>query len=110
LKVKELRGDSAKDVAASRMAYEKAGLRGFWQKELENAQTNSRATPCWLTNIHAHLGNKDQALEFLNQSSQQHCSGPHTMLADPIFDEYRQDPRFKELIGRLRVPNMDSRE
>jgi tetratricopeptide (TPR) repeat protein len=104
LKVKELRGDSAKDVSASRSAYEKAGMRGFWQKELENAQTDSRATPCWLTNIHAHLGNKNQALEFLNQSSQQHCSGPHTTLADPIFDEYRQDPRFKELIGRLRVP------
>lgn len=104
LKVKEIEGDSAKDVSAYRSAYEKAGILGYWQAELANAQRDSRPNPCRLTNIHAHLHNKAQALEFLDQSSQQHCSGPHTTLADPVFDEFRQDPKFKEVISRLHVP------
>jgi len=103
LRAKELRGASPKELSAFRTAYQKDGLRGFWQKDLENAERNPAADACSLTSIYAHLGNKDRALEFLNQSSRQHCSGPHTTIADPVFDDFRQDPRFKELITRLRL-------
>jgi TolB-like protein/DNA-binding winged helix-turn-helix (wHTH) protein/Flp pilus assembly protein TadD len=101
LKARELNGASPKELAEIRIAYQKAGMRGLWEKELADAQKNPRATACWLTNIHAHLGNKERAIEFLNQSSQQHCSGPHTTIADPVFDEFRGDPRFKEISSRL---------
>ena len=103
LRAKELRGAPPKELSAFRTAYQKAGMRGLWQKELENAERNPPADACWLTNIYAHLGNKDRALEFLKRSSQEHCSGPHTTIADPVFDDFRQDPRFKELTTRLRL-------
>jgi len=103
LRAKELQGASPKELSAFRTAYQKDGLHGFWQKELENAERNPAANACWLTKIYAHLGNKDRALEFLKQSSQEHSSGPHTTIADPIFDDFRQDPRFKELLARLRL-------
>jgi TolB-like protein/DNA-binding winged helix-turn-helix (wHTH) protein/lipoprotein NlpI len=101
LRAKELRGASPRELSAFRTASQKDGVHGLWQMELENAETTTAPDPCWLTKIHAHLGNKDRALEFLRQSFQQHCSGPHTTIADPVFDDFRQDPRFKKLIARL---------
>jgi hypothetical protein len=56
-----------------------------------------------MTRVYAHLGKKEQALEFLNRSFQQHCSGPHTVIADPIDDPLRDDPKFKDLVARLRL-------
>jgi TolB-like protein/DNA-binding winged helix-turn-helix (wHTH) protein/Tfp pilus assembly protein PilF len=101
LRAKELQGASPEELSAFRTASQKDGVRGLWQKELENAERNPMASACWLAKIHAHLGNKDRALEFLKQSSQQHCSGPHTTIADPIFDDFRQDARFKEVAASL---------
>jgi TolB-like protein/DNA-binding winged helix-turn-helix (wHTH) protein len=103
LRAKELRGASSKELSAFRTDYQRAGIAGLWQKELENAERNPATHACWLASIYAHLGNKDRALEFLKRSSQEHCSGPHTTIADPVFDDFRQDPRFKELMTRLRL-------
>jgi len=103
LRAKELRGASPKELSAFRTASQKDGVHGLWQKELENAEKAPAVDACWLTKIYAHLGDKERALEFLKQSFQLHCSGPHTTIADPVFDDFRQDPRFKELITRLRL-------
>jgi len=105
LRAKELRGVSPKELSAFRSASQKDGVRGLWQMELENAERTPAPDPCWLTKIYAHLGDKERALEFLKQSFQQHCSGPHTTIADPVFDDFRQDPRFASLADRLRVSN-----
>lgn len=103
LKAKELSGSSATQISAFRTAYQKAGIRGFWHKELENAQRTRTANACGLASIYGHLGNKGRALDSLKQSSREHCSGPHTTFADPIFDDFRQDSTFKELTGQLQV-------
>jgi TolB-like protein/DNA-binding winged helix-turn-helix (wHTH) protein len=101
LKRKELAGVPQDQLSVWRTAYRESGMRGLWQKELGIAKKNPTPDACWLALIHAHLGNREQALEFLTQASQQHCSGPHTTVADPIFDDLRQDPSFKELSARL---------
>jgi hypothetical protein len=85
----------------TKSAYQNAGIRGSWQKEVEAAERSKSANPCWMSRVYAHLGKKEQMLEFLNRSSQQHCSGPHTVIADPINDPFRDDPRFKDAVARL---------
>jgi len=102
LKSKELLDVPPNKLSAWRTAYRESGMHGLWQKELESAEKKPSPDACWLAKIHAHLGNREQALKFLTQASQQHCSGPHTTVADPIFDDLRQDRKFKELIVRLR--------
>jgi hypothetical protein len=57
-----------------------------------------------MSRVYAHLGKKEQMLEFLNRSSRRHCSGPHTVIADPINEPFRDDPRFKDVVDRLRLP------
>jgi hypothetical protein len=104
LKAKELEGAPQKELAAYQSAYQKSGIRGYWQKELEAAERSKTVDACSMSKIYAHLGKKEQMLEFLNRSSQQHCSGPHTVIADPINDPFRDDPRFKDIVARLRLP------
>ena len=104
LKAKELSGAGPSEISALRLAYQRYGVPGLWQKELNDAQRGATSNACWLAKIYAHLGDKERALRFLRQASEQHCSGPHTTLADPIFDDFRQDARFKELLGRLQFP------
>ena len=103
LKSKELEGASQKVLAVYRTAYQKSGIRGYWQKELEAAERSKSVDACWMTRVYAHLGEKEQMLEFLTRSPQQHCSGPHTVIADPIDDPVREDPRFKDLVARFRL-------
>jgi len=103
LKSKELQGAPQSALAAYQSGYQKSGIRGYWQKELETAERSKSVNPCWMSRVYAHLGKKEQMLEFLNRSSQQHCSGPHTVIADPINDPFRDDPRFKDVVARLRL-------
>jgi TolB-like protein/DNA-binding winged helix-turn-helix (wHTH) protein len=103
LKSKELQGAPQNELAAYQSAYQKSGVRGYWQKELEAAERSKSVNPCWMSRVYAHLGKKEQMLEFLNRSSQQHCSGPHTVIADPINDPFRDDPRFRDVVARLRL-------
>jgi len=104
LKMKGLQGASQKELLALQVAYQKHGVRGLWLNELEEADKNPSPDACLLSRIHAELGHKEQALEFLEQASQEHCGGPHTTVADPIFDEFRQDPKFQSLIARVGLP------
>jgi len=104
LKAKELEGASQKELAAYRSAYQKSGIRGYWQKELEAAEQSKSVDACRMTRVYAHLGKKEQTLEFLIRSSQQHCSGPHMVIADPINDPLRGDPGFEDVVARLRAP------
>jgi len=103
LKSKELEGTPPKVLADFRSAYKKFGIRGYWQKELEAAQRSKLVDACWMSRVYAHLGERERTLESLNRSSQQHCSGPHTVIADPIDDFFSEDPRFKDLVARLRL-------
>jgi TolB-like protein/DNA-binding winged helix-turn-helix (wHTH) protein/Flp pilus assembly protein TadD len=101
LKAKQLGGVSPDKLAKLRAAYERSGLQGYWQNELQSAQRDRQESPCWLAIIYAHLGDNAEAIEFLGKSSQQHCSGPHTTVADPAFDRFRQDARFRQIAAQL---------
>jgi hypothetical protein len=59
------------------------------------AERSKSVDACWMNGLRSP-GREEQALEFLNRSFQQHCSGPHTVIADPI-DVPPHDPKFKTL-------------
>ncbi len=51
--------------------------------------------------IHAGLGEKDQALEWLANAYHEHSGGLVNLKAEPRFDDLRADPRFGELLRRM---------
>lgn len=101
LKAKELRGARPNELSEWQRAFQSAGIHGYWQKELQDAEKKGTANACWFANTYAHLGDKAKALDFLDRSVRQHCSGPHMTFGDPVFDDFRGDPRYKELLRRV---------
>jgi TolB-like protein/DNA-binding winged helix-turn-helix (wHTH) protein/Tfp pilus assembly protein PilF len=88
-------------LTSIRSVYEKAGPREYWRHEL--AKSNQAGNPCWMATIYMHLGDKERALAYLNRGFQQPCSGLHVLKVDPLYDSLRDDPRFKDLMARLRL-------
>jgi serine/threonine protein kinase/cytochrome c-type biogenesis protein CcmH/NrfG len=51
--------------------------------------------------IHAGLGNKDEAIEWLHKAYDERFVWLAYLNVDPVFDSLRDETRFKELIARM---------
>ena len=52
--------------------------------------------------IHAGLGERDQAIEWLEKAYEERDSWMNYLHLDPRLDSLRADPRFVSLVGRMR--------
>ena len=103
LKSKALEGLGQEELAAFRSAYRKSGIRGHWQQEL------ATATPiqleCRMTVIYAHIGDKDRVLEYLKRDFEHHCTDLRMLNVDAVYDSFREDPRFQDILHRMKFPD-----
>ena len=90
------------ELAALHAAFAKDSLRGFWMHQFK-ASENKPDWPCWNTMFYGHLGDKEHAMELLEQGYQRHCDGMQFIKTNPVFDNLREDPRYKTLISKLRL-------
>jgi hypothetical protein len=56
-----------------------------------------------MSEIYANLGDKDQALEWLEKVIEER-GGDGYIKVDPALDQLRDDPRFQELLRRVGFP------
>ena len=103
LESKALGGAKTEQLTPFRSAYQKSGMGGYWQQELEIAKRNKPVDARQMAVVYGHMGEKKRTLEFLNQCFQDHCDGLNFLKVDPLYDGLREDPRFKELLTRLRL-------
>ena len=90
------------DFAALHAAFEKDGLRGFWLQEFKRSESKPD-WPCWKAMFYGHTGDKEQAMQILQESFDHHCDGLQFLKTNPVFDSLRDDPRYHELISKLRL-------
>jgi tetratricopeptide (TPR) repeat protein len=83
-------------------ALDKAGPRGYWTKRLEMAREDElwRRTPYWYAERYARLGDKAQALAWLEKALAQRDSMEH-LLVDEFWDDLRSEARFKETLKKV---------
>ncbi|MCM3870945.1 MAG: protein kinase [Pyrinomonadaceae bacterium] len=55
----------------------------------------------YLAIIYAGIGDRERALEYLNQAYESRHPGLVLIRVDPIFDDLRSDDRFKQLVKRF---------
>jgi hypothetical protein len=81
-----------------------------WGVELEQLQTAKRAfTPGNLAKLYTILGDEDRAFYWLEQGIEQRemvgtDGGAYPVKGNPIYDSLRSDPRYKDLVRRMRLP------
>ncbi len=67
-------------------------------QELNRRRPMDPAVIAW---AHVGMGNKDQALVWLEKAYAQHSNVMVTLKVEPAFDPLRSDPRFQDLMHRV---------
>jgi DNA-binding winged helix-turn-helix (wHTH) protein/TolB-like protein/tetratricopeptide (TPR) repeat protein len=73
--------------------------------ELIGLSRQRYVSPFAIALVHVGLGNKDQALEWLNKSYEERSRWLMTMKIDPMLDSLRTDPRFVKLLAQIGLSN-----
>lgn len=91
------------EAAALRTAYQKDGLPGYWRENMRISREMKRPVdPILEAMLYGHTGEKEKALKSLSAAYQQHVDGLQFLKVEPVYDGVRDDPRFKELVARLK--------
>ncbi len=69
----------------------------------ERARTGY-VSPLTLADRYVQLGDKEQAIAWLEKAYQEHAMGLQSLKMDPMYDPLRSDPRFQDLLRRLHFP------
>ena len=104
LKGMTARGARPETMAVLKKAYTASGWKGFWRKQLELTQEEDReryVSPYFIARIYARLGERDQALEWLQKAYDRHSDYLVVLKVEPQFDLLRSDPRFQDLMRRV---------
>ena len=95
------------ELASIRNAYRSLGAEGFWRKLLESltrARDRGGDFPKgFYGEIHARLGNKDEAFTWLSQAVDEKEPGIELLKVNPALDSLHSDPRFTELLRRMNL-------
>jgi eukaryotic-like serine/threonine-protein kinase len=103
------REDSARLSAAVKNAYKTSGPKGYWRTMAELLTTFSARVPekrvprTVLAGFWAHAGETDKALALLEKAYEEHDDDT-LMLKAPTFDPIKSDPRYKDLLRRVGLP------
>ena len=85
-----------------REALQKQGSRGYWMKRIELAKDQApfSQSPYKYAEYCARLGDKSQALAWLEKALAQRDS-MENLLVDEFWDDFRQDPKFQEILRKV---------
>jgi tetratricopeptide (TPR) repeat protein len=94
-------------LAATGYAYAKSGRRREAEGIINRIKEDERTRYVmnyWLATTHAALGEKDAAFAELEKAYQAHDWFLERIKTDPFMDPLRDDPRFKDLVHRIGLP------
>jgi len=88
-------------------AYAKMGNRDKAERqiaELQNMAKTRYIRPYYIASIYAALGDKDKAFAELERSFEERNVYLNRVNSDPFADPLRDDPRFRDLLKRMGLP------
>jgi TolB-like protein/DNA-binding winged helix-turn-helix (wHTH) protein/Tfp pilus assembly protein PilF len=94
-------------VSALAHAYARAGQRTEAQQlltQLEAVSKRQYVSPYYTAIVYVGLGEKEQALSFLEKAFADRSNGLIFMGVEPELDPIRSDPKFIKLEGELKLP------
>jgi tetratricopeptide (TPR) repeat protein len=110
--IAELRANVEADRCAESVAYLAYGYARAGKKaealvslqELQQLGKNEYIEPGLMAMIWTGLGNKDSALELLQEDYRLHASLVESLASDPVFEPLHSDSRFQALLRQIGLP------
>ena len=103
-KAVELSGGGAAQLGALGYAYAVANRRAEALEIVEKLKERSRehyVPPAMVAIVFSGLGDKDQAMTWLEKANEERDPWLTGLKVDPMFDSLRSDPRFLDLVHRV---------
>ena len=93
-----------------RSAYQRGGWKAYQKANIERMTPHAAeyCVPYDLAVAHLRLGEVDRAFSFLHQAVDQHCWEVMNLQVDPLLDSIRHDPRFHEVLQRMKLAGSPS--
>jgi tetratricopeptide (TPR) repeat protein len=88
-------------------AYGRSGRRSDAERVIERFREISKTQyviPSFVAVVFGGMGEKDKAFAELDKSIELHDSWFRWAKVEPLFDPLRDDPRFKEMLRRMNLP------
>jgi len=85
----------------------KSGYKGVLQSWLEGLTELSKhayVSSYVIAEYYMRIGDKEKAINLLEKAYEDHDSGLVSLGVDPVFDPVRADPRFREILRRMKLP------
>jgi TolB-like protein len=101
----KLAGTDPVKIAEFDNLYTQLGPKAYptWQLMEQNEGFNN--DPTQAAEIYTRLGEKEKALEWLEIAYEKHTGALATLNTKPTWDPIRGEPRFQELLKRMKFPN-----
>lgn len=74
--------------------------------EVHEREKSSFIDPAFFVHIYSGLGEKEKALDYLEQAYQLKSHYMVTIKTDPFFDGIRQEPRFQTILKKMNFPEV----
>jgi DNA-binding winged helix-turn-helix (wHTH) protein/tetratricopeptide (TPR) repeat protein len=100
-------GTSLALVQAAEMGFAKGGGKAMLESLRQQEKTlyaQGRFSPFLLAETCALLGDKKEALQYLQAAYDQHADGVAQIEGDPFFNNLHQEPAYRELATRIGLP------
>jgi DNA-binding winged helix-turn-helix (wHTH) protein/TolB-like protein/Tfp pilus assembly protein PilF len=105
VKAMQLSGAPPQLIEQFQRAYERGGFAAYLNAALEVMRTlesqSIYVSPFEKATIYAKLGDREQALRYLEKAFNQHMRYVAYIHIDPSFDSLRDESRFQELLKRI---------
>jgi TolB-like protein/DNA-binding winged helix-turn-helix (wHTH) protein len=88
-------------------AYARKGYKGWLQERLNALNEISKdghSMSFEHAELYAAMGNTDMAMHYLEQGYREHTVQLVRLQVNPAYDDMRTDPRFKDLVHRIGLP------
>jgi tetratricopeptide (TPR) repeat protein len=99
--------NDAELASAIEQGFRSGGLKSALRKGIEVSVAQHKtgySSSYTIARMHAQLGGKDQAFQWLNTALQEHDEDLLGLKTDYALDPIRSDPRFTELVRKVGLP------
>jgi len=86
--------------------FTKSGYKGVlqsWLEGLTELSKHSYVSSYSIAETYMRMGEKQKAFEWLEKAYEEHDSGLVSLAVEPMFESIRLDPRFREILRRMKL-------